>query len=92
MQGINERPGTDQMTSGPMRGCGKNCTRWRRQTNTHTDGHGNSMTESTQWRPLSENYRLYIILYEDRPMSLLELMLVYNGNNIKNRKQLGGKI
>ena len=44
--------GTDNMISGPMRGLGKNCTRWHkqknRQTNKQTDGHGNSMTELAQ--------------------------------------------
>ena len=48
--GTNERPGTDHVTSGPMRGREKNCTQWRKQTHTHTDrqtdGHGDSMTES----------------------------------------------
>ena len=28
----NERPGNDHMTSGPMRGLGNNCTRWRGHT------------------------------------------------------------
>ena len=32
----NERPGTDHVTSGPMSGLGKNCTRWRKHTYTHT--------------------------------------------------------
>ena len=32
----NERPGTDHVISGPMRGLGKNCTQWRRQTDTQT--------------------------------------------------------
>ena len=35
--GTNERPGTDHVTSGPMRGLEKNCTRWRRHTNTQTE-------------------------------------------------------
>ena len=33
----NERPGTDHVISGPMRGLGKNCTRWRTQTDRQTD-------------------------------------------------------
>ena len=28
--------GTDHVTSGPMRGLGKNCIRWRKQTDTQT--------------------------------------------------------
>ena len=52
----NERPGTDHVISGPMRGLKKHCIRWRRHTNkhTHTDGHCNSMTESAQWGRFSE--------------------------------------
>ena len=30
--GTNERPGTDHVTSGPMRGLEKNCTWWRKHT------------------------------------------------------------
>ena len=30
--GTNERPETDHVTPGPIRAHGKNCTRWRRQT------------------------------------------------------------
>ena len=48
--GTNERPGTDHVISGLMRGLRKNCTRWRRQTDIHTNNqtneHGDSMTES----------------------------------------------
>ena len=50
----NERPGTDHVISGPMRGLGKNCTRWRRQTDTQTQGHGDSMTNSAQWGRVGE--------------------------------------
>ena len=32
----NERPGSGHVTWGPMRGLEKNCTRWRRQTDTNT--------------------------------------------------------
>ena len=35
--GTNERPGTDHVTSGPMRGQEKNCTRWQRATDRLTD-------------------------------------------------------
>ena len=38
-----------------MRGLEKNCTRWRKQTDRHTDGHGDSMTNSTQWGRVGEN-------------------------------------
>ena len=42
-----------------MRGLEKNCTRWRRQTDTQTepqtDGHGDSMTNSAQWGRVGEN-------------------------------------
>ena len=55
----NERPGTDLVISGPMRGLEKNCTHWRkqtdRQTDTHTSGYDNSMTESSQWARFSKN-------------------------------------
>ena len=41
-----------------MRGLEKNCTRWRRQTDRHTDtqtdGHGDSMTNSAQWGQVGE--------------------------------------
>ena len=33
----NERPGSDHVIWGPMRGLEKNCTRWRKQTHRHTD-------------------------------------------------------
>ena len=48
--GGNERPVTDDETSGPMKGLEKQCTRWRK----HTSEHGNSMTESAQWAQVSE--------------------------------------
>ena len=42
-----------------MRGLEKNCSRWRRptdrQTHRHTDGHGDSMTNSAQWGQVGEN-------------------------------------
>ena len=38
-----------------MRGLEKNCTRWRKQTDRHTDGHGDSMTNSAQWGRVGEN-------------------------------------
>ena len=41
-RGTNERPGTDNVTSGPMRGLEKKFDCAHRQT----DGHGNSKTES----------------------------------------------
>ena len=47
----NERPGTDHVITGPMRGLKKNCTRWR----THTDGHGDFMTNSAQRGRVGEN-------------------------------------
>ena len=34
----NERPGTDLVISGPMRGLEKNCTHWRKQADRQTDG------------------------------------------------------
>ena len=55
----NERPGTDHVISGPMKGFEKNCIRWRKQTHKqtdrHTDGHRDSMTELAQWCRFSEN-------------------------------------
>ena len=38
-----------------MRGLEKNCTRWRRTTDTHLHGHGDSMTNSAQWGRVGEN-------------------------------------
>ena len=32
----NERPGTDHVITGPMRGLKKNCTQWRTQTHRRT--------------------------------------------------------
>ena len=40
--------GSGHVTCGPMGGLKKNCTRWHRQTDIQTDGHGDSMTESAQ--------------------------------------------
>ena len=43
-----------------MRGLEKNCTRWHiqtdRQTNTHTDGHGDSKTNSAKRAELVKIY------------------------------------
>ena len=64
MQGgwmTNERPGTDHVMSGPMRGLQKNCTRWRGTTEPHPDRHGDFMTESAQWSRFSE--KIYKIKY-----------------------------
>ena len=47
-ESYNERPGTDHVISGPMRGLDKKCIRWRRQTNRQTYGHHNSMTEALE--------------------------------------------
>ena len=44
----NERPGTDHVILGPMRGLEKNFTRWHGQTHRHTEGHAGSMTNSAQ--------------------------------------------
>ena len=52
----NERPGTDHVISGPMRGLKKTASDGaNRQTNTQTDGHSDSMTETAQWGQFSEN-------------------------------------
>ena len=46
----NERPGTDHVISGPMRGLQKTASDGaERQTNTQTGGHCNSVTELAQW-------------------------------------------
>ena len=54
----NERPGTDNVTSGQMRGLEKNCTRWCRQTDKQTDkqtdGHRDSMNETSRWDRFSK--------------------------------------
>ena len=48
--------GTDHVISGPIRVLKKNASNGaNRQTNTQTDGHRNSMSESTQWGRFSEN-------------------------------------
>ena len=47
-----ERPGTDHVISVPMRGLDKNCT--CKQTDTHTDRHGDYMTEFSE-KALIEN-------------------------------------
>ena len=38
-----------------MRGLEKNCTRWRRHTDRHLHGHGDTMTNSAQWGRVGEN-------------------------------------
>ena len=53
--GTNERRGTDHVTSGPMRGLEKKCTRRRKQTDKQTHRHGESMTELAQWGRFREN-------------------------------------
>ena len=50
--------GTDHVISGPMRGLEKNSIRWRKQKDTNTDGHGDSMTDPAQWGRVSENLSL----------------------------------
>ena len=69
----NERPGTDHVTSGPMRGLEKNCTRWRRQTHIQTDGHGDSMTESAQWVRFNGGKKK---LCSDHPVSTFDIHLL----------------
>ena len=54
--GHNERPGTDHVTSGPMRGLERKMHSMA-HTDRHPDGHGNSMTELAQWGGLSEKKR-----------------------------------
>ena len=49
----NERPWSDHVIWGPIRGLEKNCTRWRRQTH----GHGDSMTNSAQCGRVGENFK-----------------------------------
>ena len=61
--GSNQMPGTDHVASGPMRGLKKNCIRWRKQTSRQTDGHCNSMTESTQWGHFSKNYLKQVMYF-----------------------------
>ena len=49
---INERPGTDHVVSGPMRGLKKTAPDG---ADTHIHGHANTMTESARWGLFSEN-------------------------------------
>ena len=53
----NDRPGTNHMTSGPIRGLEKKTATnaANRHTNKQKDGHGNSMIESAKWGRFSEN-------------------------------------
>ena len=51
--GTNERPVTDHVTSGPMRGLKK--LHPMTKSSRHTDGHGDSMTELAQWGQFNEN-------------------------------------
>ena len=48
----NERPGTDHMILGPMRGLKKTA---HNGADIQKDGHGDSMTDLAQWGPFSEN-------------------------------------
>ena len=52
--GTYKRPGTDYVTSGPMRGLEKKLDPMAR-THKQTDGHGASMTELAQSGRFSEN-------------------------------------
>ena len=55
----NERPGTDHVISGPMRGLEKNpaADGTDRQTHTHSDRHGDSMTESEKHKTRGKRQR-----------------------------------
>ena len=50
----NERPGTDHVTSGPIRGLGKKL-HLMAHTDKQTNGHGDFMTNSAQWGQVGEN-------------------------------------
>ena len=54
-----ERPGTDHVISGPMRGLKKTASDG---ADKHTPGHCDSMTESAQWGRFSENQFLHYFL------------------------------
>ena len=55
----DEWPGTDHVTSGPMRGLEKSAPDGAEpQNHRTTDGYGGSMTESAQWGRISENLPL----------------------------------
>ena len=57
--GANDRPGPDHLTSGPMRGLKKTAPSGANtQTDGHTSGHGDSMTESANWGQFSEKQLL----------------------------------
>ena len=51
--GPNERPGTDHVISGPIRGLKK--LHPMAQTDTHPDGHSDSINNSTQRGRVGEN-------------------------------------
>ena len=65
-----------------MRGLEKNCTRWRK----HTDGHGDSMTNSAQWGRVDENIKqikLYDIVCPVVSKQLVILLYVLQGTSRK---------
>ena len=64
--------GNDHVISGPTRGLTKNASDG---ANRHTDGHGDSMTESTQWGRYSENLALL------KPPSVFFLTLLFHASN-----------
>ena len=75
----NDRPGTDHVTSEPMKGL-KICTQWRTHTEPKTDGHGDSLTESAQWGRFSENITLLVSLSKYCPFdSKFRLYALYKG-------------
>ena len=73
-----------------MRGLEKKCTRWRRQTDTHTHGHGDSMTNLSQWGRVGEKamdaYKTYqeiSLCYSDCFDNIIVVFL--EGEGVENK-------
>ena len=88
-RGANERPGTDHMASGLMRGLAK-----------QTEGHGNSITELAQWGRFGENHTTFekSLIRETKNLSTdgdsstdTKKILLVKQNSPKRRKKLRSK-
>ena len=81
--GTNDRPETDHVTSGPMRGLEK----YPDSANRHPDGqNGDSMTESAKWGQFRENLpcskiQIQVNVYKTVLIAFLKRYL--QSNNVK---------
>ena len=76
----NERPGSDHVTLGPMRGLEKNCM-GSGQTDILTHGHRDSMKESAKGRFFENNIYTYI----DRVAKLIAYLPPANSTTMHSR-------